>query len=62
MAIPCILNDYDQQKISTHLSQNDIIEQKLSVSCKQWNFYLYFRKQYSDGLCVVELAEGAKMD
>ncbi|EFO16415.1 hypothetical protein LOAG_12092 [Loa loa] len=62
MAIPCILNAYDQEKIASRLSRNDVVKMKLAVGCGQWGFYLNFRKRRPDGVCVVELEEGAEMD
>ncbi|MCP9262708.1 hypothetical protein DINM_006062 [Dirofilaria immitis] len=62
MAIPCILNAYDQEKITSRLPKSDIVKMKLAVSCSRWGFYLNFRKQRPDGICVVELDEGARME
>ncbi|VBB33086.1 unnamed protein product, partial [Acanthocheilonema viteae] len=62
MAIPCILKAYEQEEIASCLSPNDIVKMKLAVNCSQWGFYLTFRKQRLDGVCVVELDEEARMD
>uniref|UniRef100_A0AAF5RVJ0 CCHC-type domain-containing protein n=1 Tax=Wuchereria bancrofti TaxID=6293 RepID=A0AAF5RVJ0_WUCBA len=62
MAIPCILNSYDEKEISSRLSQSDIIKMKLAVGCGQRGFHLNFRKRRPDGVCVVELEDEAKMD
>ncbi|KAK6108269.1 Tudor domain family protein [Brugia pahangi] len=62
MAIPCILNSYDEKEIFSRLSKSDIIKMKLAVGCGQRSFLLNFRKRRPDGVCVVELEGGAKMD
>ncbi|VDK81887.1 unnamed protein product [Litomosoides sigmodontis] len=54
MAIPCILNVYEEKPASC-LSEDDVTKMKLSVSCSRWSFYLNFRKQRTDGVCVVEV-------
>uniref|UniRef100_A0A915PRC4 CCHC-type domain-containing protein n=1 Tax=Setaria digitata TaxID=48799 RepID=A0A915PRC4_9BILA len=55
MAIPCILSAYDQERVTSRLSPNDVVKMKLSVSCDRWGFRLKFQKQRPDGVCVVDL-------
>lgn len=62
MAIPCILNAYEEEQTASCLTLDDIMKMKLAVSCNQWGFHVNFRKQRSDGICVVELEEEAKMN
>ncbi|VDO31599.1 unnamed protein product, partial [Onchocerca flexuosa] len=62
MAIPCILNAYDQEKITSRLLRSDVVKMKLAVSCGRWGFYLKFQKQRPDGIYVVEVDEGTRMD
>uniref|UniRef100_A0A8R1TW67 CCHC-type domain-containing protein n=1 Tax=Onchocerca volvulus TaxID=6282 RepID=A0A8R1TW67_ONCVO len=62
MAIPCILNAYDQEKITSRLLWSDVVKMKLAVSCGRWGFYLRFQKQRPDGIYVVEVDEGVRMD